>query len=126
MPGPIFLWGVWDAKQKKRKKEKKKKDGKKEEQKERGEAEKKKPPMPLRGMGGWCLTCDFGIGVCNVAWEGAVGECLAGGVSPGAVDVIICVDEFEADASGEGGKPGTSSEHVSHIRYLRSIKRRQI
>ena len=55
-----------------------------------------------------CDLFDAGIGVRNVAWKGAVGESFAGGVLSGAVEVIICADEFEADTSGEGDKGGAA------------------
>ena len=49
------------------------------------------------------LACNFCVGVGNVAWELAGGERLAGGVSPGARDGIVCADKFKIGAGDEGG-----------------------
>ena len=62
----------------------------------------------MRGVDSACDLFNAGVGVRNVAWKGAVGESFAGGVLPGAVEVIICADEFEADTSGEGDKGGAA------------------
>lgn len=75
-----------------------------------------------------CLGCgmklsDTGVGVSYVAWKIAGRECFAGSVLPGAGESIICVDEFEVDAGGEGGKVGAVTEHEAHTRHLCSIKR---
>lgn len=78
--------------------------------------------MPLRGMGGLGLTCDFGIGVCNVTWEIAGGECFTRGVLPGAREIIICAYKFEADADGEGGEGIAARKHVVHTLHLCGIK----
>lgn len=74
-----------------------------------------------------CLGCgmklsDTGVGVSYVAWKIAGRECFAGCVLPGAGEGIICADEFEADAGGEGGKPAAAFEHAAHICYVCSIK----
>lgn len=50
-----------------------------------------------------CDLFDAGIGVRNVAWKGAVGESFAGGVLPGAEDVITC-DKLKIGTGGEGDK----------------------
>ena len=94
--------------ERKNKKEGKKKGIKKEEKK------KKAPPHAAQRHGGG-LTCDFGIGVCNVTWEIAVGECFTRGVAPGAGETIICTGKFELGTCNDSRQAVTAVKHPVHI-----------
>lgn len=102
LPGPAFFAGRM-ACEAGRKVEKRWKEKKKNGEKKKEEKKKKAPPMPLRGMGGLGLTCDFGIGICNVTWEIAGGECFTRGVLPSAGEGVIGADKLKIGTGGEGG-----------------------
>ena len=72
------------------------------------------------------LACNFCVGVGNVAWELAGGKRLAGGVFPGAGEVIACADKLKIGTGGEGGQGVAAIEHISHVCHLTGIKGRHI
>lgn len=60
----------------------------------------------------------FCVGVGNVRGKLSGGEGFAGGVLPGAGEIVIRTDEFEGGASGDAGEARTKIEHIKHICYL--------
>lgn len=63
----------------------------------------------------------FCVGVGNVRGKLSGGEGFAGGVLPGAGEIVIRVDEFEGGAGGQAGEGGAVIEYVAHIRHILCI-----
>ena len=67
------------------------------------------------------LILYFCVGVGNVRGKLSGGEGFAGGVLPGAGEIVIRVDEFEGGAGGQAGEGGAVIEYVAHIRHILCI-----